>query len=283
MSRGIYIMADDCVIEQAIALLNSIRAHDKTVPVVMIPYGRNYQKILAALENHGVMLFEDLGIVESMQKKTEAIFGKKFFPRVNQFRKQACWFGPFDEFLYLDTDIVVFEKIIENLRHLSGYDFVCCDYQFKNGIRHLFTQKAIDAGAITAEGLRRAFNAGFWGSKKGMISEQALYESFRECASHPEYFDFSSGVSDMPVFNYLVIKNIGKTFNITQGPVRAAGEWAGCGHFLREERRLFDPNTRSYLKYLHWAGIKIAPGCPYYDIWEYYRRGAGGLDGGHSA
>ncbi len=25
------------------------------------------------------------------------------------------------------------------------------------------------------------------------------------------------------------------------------------------------------LEYLHWAGIRIQPGCPYWDIWEDYR------------
>ena len=38
-------------------------------------------------------------------------FGEEFFRRPDNFRKQACWFGPFDEFLYLDADTVVFERI----------------------------------------------------------------------------------------------------------------------------------------------------------------------------
>jgi hypothetical protein len=35
------------------------------------------------------------------------------------------------------------------------------------------------------------FNCGFWGSKKGLVSEQDLYDTFAECAAHPNYFDFS--------------------------------------------------------------------------------------------
>lgn len=265
-------MVNDKVEEQAIALLNSIRLYDKDVLVILIPYDNEYSKAAKMLrQSYGVQLFPDLGLLEQICQNIQRIFGRKFFARPEQFRKQACWFGPLDEFLYLDTDIVVFESIIDNLAHLKGSDFVCCDYQFKNGMKYLFTQKAVDNGVITAEDLRRVFNAGFWGSKKGIISEQMLYDTFKECASHPEYFDFSSGVSDMPLFNYLVIKNIRKTFNITQGPVRIAGEWAGCKHLLIKDGRLFDPNTGSYLKYLHWAGIKIKPGCPYWDIWQYYR------------
>jgi len=45
MKRGIYITANDRVIEQAIALMNSIRLYDPDSPVILIPYDNNYQKI----------------------------------------------------------------------------------------------------------------------------------------------------------------------------------------------------------------------------------------------
>ncbi|NEQ17342.1 MAG: methionine synthase, partial [Moorea sp. SIO3E2] len=32
-----------------------------------------------------------------------------------------------------------------------------------------------------------------------------------------------------------------------------------------------DPNLNQPLQYLHWAGIRIQPGCPYWDIWKHYR------------
>jgi hypothetical protein len=50
----------------------------------------------------------------------------------------------------------------------------------------------------------------------------------------------------MPIFNHLVLKLIKRRFNV----VRDAGV-KGAGS---------------------WAGIKIVPGCPYWDVWEYYRR-----------
>jgi hypothetical protein len=45
MSRGIYIVGNDRVIDNAIALLNSIRAYDPDTPIVMIPYNNQYQAI----------------------------------------------------------------------------------------------------------------------------------------------------------------------------------------------------------------------------------------------
>ena len=47
MSRGIYIVANDKVIESAIALLNSIRLYNCQVPVFLIPFDDNYQQVAA--------------------------------------------------------------------------------------------------------------------------------------------------------------------------------------------------------------------------------------------
>jgi hypothetical protein len=41
---------------------------------------------------------------------------------------------------------------------------------------------------------------------------------------------------------------------------------------VREGDRLRDPsNGNQWLQYLHWAGFRIQPGCPYWEIWEHYR------------
>ncbi|MBE9168120.1 methionine synthase [Pleurocapsales cyanobacterium LEGE 06147] len=272
MSRGIYITANDKVTEQAIALLNSIRLYDPDTPVILIPYDDNYQAIAPLLANFfGVKLYPDLDFIDRLSQKLYEIFGEGFFARPNQFRKQACWFGEFDEFLYIDTDIVVFEKIIENLDYLQKYDFLCCDYQHSGGIKNVFTSKVIEDGVFTEIELQNIFNGGFWASKKNLISEQDLYDTFAECAAHPEYFDFSQKTSDQPIINYMILKRIPHHFNLVRRPQKAPGNWAGSQHFQQKDFTLFDPNINQPLQYLHWAGIKIKPGCPYWDIWKYYR------------
>lgn len=145
MNRGIYIIANDKVIEQSIALLNSIRVYDADTPIVLIPYDDNYQAVASILgESFGVKVYEDLEFIERLSQQLQAIFGEQFFARPNQFRKQACWFGSFDEFIYIDTDIVVFEKIVDTLNYLNDYDFICCDYQHTGGITNVFTQKVVE-------------------------------------------------------------------------------------------------------------------------------------------
>ncbi|MGH8002832.1 MAG: Npun_R2821/Npun_R2822 family protein [Brasilonema sp.] len=272
MNRGIYIIANDKVTDHAIALLNSIRLHDAETPIVMIPYDDNYHCIADTLTKHyGVQIYEDLDFIDRLSKNLHEVFGNKFFARPNQFRKQACWFGYFDEFLYIDTDIVVFEKIIDNLNYLKKYDFICCDYQHAGGITNVFTPAVLEEKVFTEDEVKDIFNGGFWGSKKNLISEQDLYETFAECAAHPEYFDFSQKTSDQPIINYMLLKRIPSRFNIVRREGKAPGNWGGSQHFQTQGSRLIDPLVNQPLQYLHWAGIRIEPGCPYWEIWEYYR------------
>ncbi len=272
MNRGIYITANDKVIDQAIALLNSIRLHDTETPIVMIPYDDNYHGIADTLNQHyGVKIYEDLDFIDRLANKLYEVFGSKFFARPNQFRKQACWFGPFDEFLYIDTDIVVFEKIVDNLNYLSQVDFICCDYQHLGGIQNVFTPIVLAEKVFTEDEIKDTFNGGFWGSKKNLVSEQDLYETFAECAAHPEYFDFSQKTSDQPIINYMLLKRIPRRFNIVRREGKAPGNWGGTSHFQRQGNILIDPSVNQPLQYLHWAGIRIEPGCPYWEIWEHYR------------
>ncbi|HHP7245476.1 MAG TPA: hypothetical protein ACFE0H_12380, partial [Elainellaceae cyanobacterium] len=189
MTRGIYITANDRVTDQAIALLNSIRLYDSETPIVLIPYDDHYESVAQILnESFGVTVYDDLDFIDRLSKQLYDIFGDGFFARPNQFRKQACWFGAFDEFLYIDTDIVVFEPIIDTLNYLDHYDFVCADYQHTGGITNVFTPTVLEANVFTPGDLQNIFNGGLWGSKKNLISESDLYDVFQECAAHPDYF-----------------------------------------------------------------------------------------------
>lgn len=269
--RGIYIIANDRVIDQSIALLKSIRAYDTHTPVILIPYDDSYQLVADTLAPFGVTVYEDLEFIDRLSRRLQQTFGEEFFARPNQFRKQACWFGPFDQFLYIDTDIVVFEPIIQVLDYLKEYDFICADYQHAGGITNVFSPKVLEADVFSAAECLEIFNCGFWGANKGLISEADLYEVFAECAAHPEYFDFSQKTSDQPIINYMILKRIPKRINLVRRAEKAPGNWAGSSHFVRQGYQLFDPRVNQPLQYLHWAGFRIQPGCPYWEIWEHYR------------
>lgn len=272
MERGIYIIANDRVKEHAIACINSIRAHDTDTPIMMIPYDDQYHQIAQILQqDHGVEIFPDLAFIERLSQNLQTTFGADFFARPNQFRKQACWFGPFEKFMYIDTDVVVFSRLSRVLELLDTYDFLCYDYQHKGGIENVFSQQIIKEQIFSDSELQDIFNGGFWASKRGLMSEHDLYEVFRECAAHPDYFDFSQKTSDQPIINYMVLKRLPKRLNLVRANGPGPGNWAGSSHFQYDGKTLIDPQVNKPLDYLHWAGIRIQPGCPYWDIWLHYR------------
>ncbi len=217
------------------------------------------------------MSHEDLEFIHRLSKKLYEIFGAGFFARPNQFRKQGCWFGEFDEFLYIDTDIVVFEKIIDNLDYFKDYNFLCCDYQHAAGITNIFTPKVFEDGIFTQEDRSGIFNGGWWARKKNLLAELDLYDTFAECAAHLEYFDFSQKTSDQSIINYTIFKSIFRRFNLTRRPEKAPASWAGSSQFQCRGNLLFDPNCNQPLQYLHRAGIRLEPVCSYWEIWKHYR------------
>ncbi len=269
MTRGIYIVANDKVMENAIALLNSIRLYDRDTPIFLIPFNDTYQELFAIINPlHNVQLFPDLALLERVTQKVGEIFDRDFLALPNKMRKLATWFGPLDEFLYIDTDIVVFEKIADRLAKLATVDFFCCDYHFAGeGLRNIFSTVVKEQNIFTDEALQDVFNSGFWGSKKGVITEAQLYDVLRECSQHREYFDFTQGVTDQPILNYLILTCFLRRANLAKEG--APGSWGGSQHFENRNYVLYDREIR--LQYIHWAGIAMHPRAPYWEVWEHYR------------
>jgi len=185
-------------------------------------------------------------------------------------RKLVQWFGPLDEFLYIDTDIIVFEKIIDNLKYLQEYDFLNCDYHFKGRkLDDIFSSTVLEKNIFSSQQLEDVFNSGFWASKKGIFTEDKLYELLTECSNNREYFDFSQKTTDQPILNYLILKSTKKRLNLVKLSHNEPGNWAGSPHFEQKDKILYDGEKP--LKYVHWAGVPLKSGGPYYELWKHYR------------
>lgn len=268
---GIYIVANDRVTEQAIALINSVRYYDREVPIFLIPFDDNYQQVVTALTSrHTVTLFPDLAFVQTLTEDIGKTFSRDFLALPNKMRKLATWFGPLERFLYIDVDIIVFDQIAAALNYLNFYDFICCDYHHSGrGINDIFSSIVLERKIFTQTELKDVFNSGFWGSKKSSFSYETLMSILKDCAAHREYFDFSRKTTDQPILNYLVLKTLSKRLNLVHVEEWSAGSWGGSTHFKQHDRILYDGERR--LKYLHWAGTPMRPGGPYRDLWQEYR------------
>ncbi len=268
--RGVYIVASDKVVDNAIALLSSLRLYDPDIPVFLIPFSQDASRVTQQLADlYNVQLFPDLALIESLTQQISEIFPRDFLALPNKMRKLAAWFGPLDEFLYIDTDILFFSPVADTLAYLDQADFIWCDYHYKRGLEDVFSNVVPTQNVFSPEALEDVFNSGLWGSRKSALSLETLYEVLRECAAHREYFDFSSGTTDQPIMNYLVLKTISRRLNITKANPNEPGSWGGSTHFEQRGHLLFDGDRP--LRYLHWAGTPMKPGGPYRNLWTHYR------------
>lgn len=268
--RGVYIVANDKVSENAIALMSSLRLHDPDIPVFLIPFNDDHTQVARRLEDlYDIQLFPDLGFLSELTEKIGTIFPRDFLALPNKMRKLAAWFGPLDEFLYIDTDILFFTPVTDTLAYLDQADFIWCDYHYKRGLEDVFSEVVPANNIFEDEALKDVFNSGLWGSRKSALSLEQLYKVLQDCAAHREYFDFSSGTTDQPIMNYLVLKTIPRRLNIVKANPGEPGSWGGSSHFERRGDILFDGERP--LRYLHWAGTPMRTGGPYRELWTHYR------------
>ena len=268
--RGVYIVANDKVGENAIALMSSIRLRDPEIPVFLIPFNDDHKTVAQRLADlYNVQLFPDLDFLDSLTDQIGEIFPRDFLALPNKIRKLAAWFGPLDEFLYIDTDILFFTPVTDTLRYLDQADFIWCDYHYTRGLEDVFSSVVPDQNIFDSEALKDVFNSGLWGSRKSVLSLEQLYDVLKECAAHKEYFDFSSGCTDQPIMNYLVLKTMSQRLNIVKVNPGEPGSWGGSPHFERQGDVLFDGERP--LRYLQCAGTQMRPGGPYRALWTHYR------------
>lgn len=270
MSRGIYLLANDKVLDNVITLLNSIRCHDKITPISIIPYDDNYQELQSYIQEFSAVdIYENFDFLKNLMETINQVWHD--FPkdhRINMLKKFGCWLGPFDEFLYIDTDIVVFNQIVTLLDTMKGYDFLSYDYQRKTGIKDIFKQTILEENLIAHDQMDLVFNAGFFGSRRDALSEATIFSLIHETRKHANCFIWD--YYDQGILNYWVIRQNIKQINYTKTGEKIAGNWAGSDYRV-EDYQLFNQETGNPVLYLHWAGHKIFPGCRYWDVWNYYR------------
>lgn len=268
MQQGIYILANDHpkVLEDAIALLNSLKRHSPSYPVLMIPYNERYEKALETLHTRfGVELYDNTPVLRELERHTLAIRGK-IAPMV---RKFSCWFGPFDEFIYIDTDIVVLQDQRDVFELLRDYDIVYCGSGRDLGIKHVFTERVLERRLFSKEEIDDLFNAGFFASKKGILSYPRLMSLLEEAATVSDIFD--PRLQDQPLLNYVTLKAIAKRGNIRQlAPAVTADSWAGNPHLSTEGERVYGKGGTP-VRHIHWAGYKSIPHRPHVNVWLRYR------------
>jgi len=272
MNKGIYLLANDKVYDQIIALINSIEAnYNSYLPICIIPFNDNIDLLRRETERRkNVSLFEKKESIEKWEN-----FIKKFHDIYNNYphqggaekrteilfmhRKYCAFDGDFEKFIYLDADTLVFQSLDHIFSKLEEYDFVVHDFQRVTATKREEVDNFFPAFKNvyeTKEELSYRFHCGgFWASKRGAIDEKDR-EYFLQELSNGDIKIFKTWLSEQLVLNYMTLKKGLKLYNFTldESSDYNTGVCITSRHFENQNHVLYDRGKK--LTYLHYMGIK---------------------------
>ncbi|OKH55208.1 sugar transferase [Calothrix sp. HK-06] len=296
MTDGIYILANDVVYDQLIALLNSIEVHaGKNYPICILPYDDKLERVKEeAAKRSNLEIFDDKSIIELWDNfvydvwqthpnafKTWSERGISGMYRMGTHRRFCAFDGRFDRFIYLDADTLVLNSLDYIFQQLNHNDFVVYDFQHKDPthvydvkskqLLNIFSQARIDS---------EIFCSGMYATKKGLFNQEKrdyLLSQLRQGDAEILYMN----APDQTILNYMVMRAGVSTCNFAHylSEDKVTGCCVTSPHFEEKDNLLYDKQTR--LTYLHYIGLSSKlfarvcagenVGFPYRDIFLHYR------------
>ena len=280
MKTGIYLLANNSVCEQVVALINSIEAnYSKDIPICIIPFDSKIDRLSKELANRkNVSFFENKNSIEKWDKFVSEVHQLYYaYPHegvkskrteILQMHRKYCAFdGSFEKFIYLDSDTLIFQSLEPVFQKLDEFDFVVHDFQRFTDIRlktvnyyYEAFNKLYDSEEIFAQ---RFHCSGFWASRKEAITEEDLAYFIQELAKGdikifktPWHGEDIRQLSEQSLLNYMTLKKEFKLYNFTldKSSEQNTGSCVTSLHFEDKNHILYDHEQK--LTYLHYMGIK---------------------------
>ena len=269
MTEGLYILANDVVYDQLVALLNSIEVNAGKYPVSIIAYDDQIERVREEVKNRSnVEIFADTRAIKLWQDFSTEVWqahpdafkiwqekGISGLYRGGTHHRFAGFDGAFDKFIYLDADILVIDSLDYIFEQLNQNDFVVYDFQHKDlshvynidsdKLRNIFPQSRLD---------REIFCSGFYATKKGLFDlERRKYLLSKLQAGEAEIL--YKNAPDQTILNYMVMRSEVSSYNFALDLPK--NKITGCcvtsPHFEERDNLVYDKENR--LTYLHYIGL----------------------------
>jgi len=278
MTRGVYFLANDRILDMTIAFLNSFRMHNPRIPLCLVPFDDDHRQVAALADRYRFSVFPDRVPLERCDR-----IGEPFHGRVlGHYRKLAMWSGPFDEFVYIDCDTVVLRSVDFVFELLDRYAFVTSHSNMRSIRQFVWRDSIFEHGGL--DNLQIAFSAstGFIASRRGLLDpvdvEAGLGEAL-ELAPH-----MALECCEQPLLNYLMVTSGHPYTSLFVIAVKGRDRTVPLEEFAGHEQigtiaegQVIGPPGRPPTLLVHWAGEwdwtgegKAEP-VPHYDLWSYYR------------
>lgn len=297
MVDGIYTLANDVVCNQLVALLNSIEVHAPAMPVCVIAYDQQLDRVREAIATRAnVTLLDDEGLFSRWEDFSRQVWathptalkiwqakGITDVYRIKSNHRYAVFDSdaPFDRFLYLDADTLLLNSPKIFFDCLDQHEVVVYDFQHRDP-SHIFNLASARLGNVfsTEQIHRSIFCAGCYASRKGFFdaaTRAALIASLASGEAEVLYMN----APNQSVLNYMVMRSPLEVYNLALHLTadQYTGNSVTSSHFEERDHLIYDRGIR--LTYLHYIGLdaklfnQLCSGSnvifPYRETFLYYR------------
>lgn len=267
---GVYTLANDTVIDRALALFESVKTFAPTLPLRVIPYDPRQQLLADCVRRFGYAYFE------SPEQDALQAIGERFYPAsefaARGFRKLAAFEGPFERFLFLDSDVVALSPITTILGALESADVDLV--HFDTDLDQVYRRGPLRE-RLVANGAR-GFNCGLFAGRRGALTVARLASSLARFDA-----DWSTQLvpnAEQPFLNYFADHErlrVAAAYELLPGhcstcwPAAGRIEADGADYRLRDSGR-WDEGWK--LLCAHWAGFPLDPAMPNHWLFEHFHR-----------
>jgi hypothetical protein len=263
-------LANDTVLEDLTALLESIAVHEPSLPVVIIPFNENVSETRALAQRYGHTLFEGPEL-DAMDR-----IGRLMWPERGEFsvrcmRKFCTFWTSLETFLFLDADIALLASVA---RYFEAFEASRGDILYF----HPDLDNVYRPGPLRDDFERQfgsvGLNSGVFVARSGALSVEYVEECAADADSSRPLF---SGHGDQGLLNFCVDRaGLAKVSAGEAVPDMTAASALmrlvrGRSGLVMKDVRV--PESGRPVVLIHWAGYLTGPFMPYRRIFRRYRVG----------
>lgn len=268
---GVYFLGNDVVYDWAIAFLNSFRTFNPDLPLYLIPFNDDFDRLLSLKDTYNFHIY-----IDDSFSRLEAI-GEAFelgYTKTGPywFRRYAAFWGPLEKFMYLDTRQVILADIKPYIQALEQFDFDFLHYDCA-------IDQVYEVGEFRRKMLRqgrgRGFLSGLWASRRGLFSLEEFERLGEEALKIREQLNPRN--TDQAFINYCCDMKPVRYGHFAEviGGVCQDGWARKQGKIYQQDGKYFlwdygGLDHKKQLFLLHWAGYQSPFAAPKWKLFYRY-------------
>ena len=255
---GVYFLANDRLFDEVVAFLNSLRAHNPSTPLCLIPYDGNTTRIRTLAKSYSFSILDDQQLLKHCDEISAVFHGRVR----GHYRKIAAWGGIFDEFIYIDIDTIVLHPVDFVFPLLRDHDVVTAHAGEPSSRKFVWHDSIRPGPDLTQTEIDYATNTGFIASKRGLFDPFGVDKLVRRAKTLAPHMELLC--VEQPLLNFLIVKSTRRFTSLRQLNEVRAGEklpgeaWAGDRGW-----RVSPDGTSTYFGrpcpalFVHWSGEMV--------------------------